>query len=156
MEIDKEWKTSNRQKQRQMLCNRKTSQQSEGRRGMPYLIEMVLCAFQQCSQPGNSERDYYLLLFEKMPSHSCIFFISTVTASNFPALIVEYFFSPDILVHIFPVPLTVFPLSVFQTFLIFLIWVICYNTYFNISGRWAGALFPTRHNLDRAVPRYLF
>lgn len=44
-----------------------------------------------------------------MPSLSYFFFIPTVAASNFPALILEYFFSPDILVHIFLVPVTLFP-----------------------------------------------
>jgi len=83
-----------------MLGNRKTSQQTEGGRGIPYLIEMALRALQQCSPPGNWGRDRYLLLFDKTPSHSGFFF-PTVTANNSPASIVENFFTPALLAHIF-------------------------------------------------------
>lgn len=89
-----------------MLSNRKSSQQAESGRGMPYLIKTALCASRQCSHQG--ERLLPPALAENVIT-SLFFFIPTVAASNFPALILEYFFSPDILIHIFLVRLTLFP-----------------------------------------------
>lgn len=81
-----------------MLCSRKSSQQPEMEGECHILIEMVLCASQQCSQQGKT------LLPPALGENAITFLFfpyPVVAEGNFPTLMLEYFFSPGILVHFF-------------------------------------------------------
>lgn len=67
---------------------------------------MAVCASQLRSHQG--KRLLPPALSENVIT-SLFFFIPNVVANNFPALILEYFFSPDILIPILLIRLTLFP-----------------------------------------------